>query len=147
METARAVAASVRPVCVLGVPAACVAAVAWSGDPDPREVGVQDIHDAIGDATELRCQRLLAQEALVKLVELEQALLGALAVRDVADDVDGCCESTVIIEDGIGGDLVPTFADLQLHGLAAQRLARAHGQVAVHTTQLLDYLPSVLRRS
>ena len=32
-----------------------------------------------------------------------------------------------------------------LHGLAAQRLARAHGQVAVHTTLLLDYLPSVLR--
>jgi len=32
-----------------------------------------------------------------------------------------------------------------LHGLAAQRLARAHGQVAVHTTLLPDYLPSVLR--
>lgn len=34
---------------------------------------------------------------------------------------------------------------LVLHGLAAQRLARAKGQVAVHTTQLLDYLPDVLR--
>ena len=34
-----------------------------------------------------------------------------------------------------------------LHGLAAQRLARAHGQVAVHTTQLLDYLSSALRRA
>jgi hydroxyethylthiazole kinase-like uncharacterized protein yjeF len=33
-----------------------------------------------------------------------------------------------------------------LHGLAAQRLARAHGQVAVCTTQVLDYLSSVLRR-
>jgi NAD(P)H-hydrate epimerase len=32
-----------------------------------------------------------------------------------------------------------------LHGLAAQRLARAKGQVAVHTTQILDYLPEVLR--
>lgn len=32
-----------------------------------------------------------------------------------------------------------------LHGLAAQRLARDKGQVAVHTTQLLDYLPDVLR--
>jgi NAD(P)H-hydrate epimerase len=34
---------------------------------------------------------------------------------------------------------------LMLHGQAAQRLARAKGQVAVHTTQLLDYLPEVLR--
>lgn len=32
-----------------------------------------------------------------------------------------------------------------LHGLAAQRLARAQGQVMVHTTQILDYLPDVLR--
>lgn len=32
-----------------------------------------------------------------------------------------------------------------LHGLAAERLAREKGQVCVHTTQLLDYLPGVLR--
>lgn len=32
-----------------------------------------------------------------------------------------------------------------LHGLAAQRLARAQGQVMVNTTQLLDYLPDVMR--
>jgi NAD(P)H-hydrate epimerase len=32
-----------------------------------------------------------------------------------------------------------------LHGLAAQRLARAKGQVLVHATQILDYLPEVLR--
>ncbi|PXA05675.1 NAD(P)H-hydrate dehydratase [Coraliomargarita sinensis] len=32
-----------------------------------------------------------------------------------------------------------------LHGLAAQRLARARGQIMVNTTQLLDYLPDVLR--
>jgi ADP-dependent NAD(P)H-hydrate dehydratase / NAD(P)H-hydrate epimerase len=32
-----------------------------------------------------------------------------------------------------------------LHGLAAQRLARARGQVMVNTTQLLDYMPDVLR--
>jgi hydroxyethylthiazole kinase-like uncharacterized protein yjeF len=31
------------------------------------------------------------------------------------------------------------------HGQAADLLARAHGPVAVHTTQLLDYLASVLR--
>ncbi|MGJ8639431.1 MAG: NAD(P)H-hydrate dehydratase [Opitutaceae bacterium] len=34
---------------------------------------------------------------------------------------------------------------VMLHGLAAQRLARDKGQVAVNTTQLLDYLPEVLR--
>ena len=32
-----------------------------------------------------------------------------------------------------------------LHGLAAERLAREKGQVCVHTTQLLDCLPGVLR--
>jgi len=31
------------------------------------------------------------------------------------------------------------------HGLAADALARTHGQVAVHTTQLLDHLPAALR--
>ena len=42
---------------------------------------------------------------------------------------------------------VPTAVarGLMLHGQAAQRLARAKGQVAVHTTQLLDFLPEVLR--
>jgi NAD(P)H-hydrate epimerase len=34
---------------------------------------------------------------------------------------------------------------VMLHGLAAQRLARDKGQVAVHTSQVLDYLPEVLR--
>ena len=33
------------------------------------------------------------------------------------------------------------------HGLAADALARAHGPVAVRTTQLLDYLPAALRES
>ncbi len=32
-----------------------------------------------------------------------------------------------------------------LHGLAAERLAQEEGQICVHTTQLLDYLPEVLR--
>lgn len=34
---------------------------------------------------------------------------------------------------------------LMLHGLAAQHLARTKGQIMVNTTQLLDYLPDVLR--
>ncbi len=34
-----------------------------------------------------------------------------------------------------------------LHGLAAERLARKEGQVCVHTTQLLDYLPEILRHN
>ena len=33
------------------------------------------------------------------------------------------------------------------HGLAADLLARAHGQVAVNVTQLLDFLPAALRIS
>ncbi len=53
----------------------------------------------------------------------------------------------------IGGMIAQDNASVQtaaaqgvaLHGLAAQRLAREKGQVAVHTTQLLDYLPDVLR--
>ena len=34
---------------------------------------------------------------------------------------------------------------LMLHGLASQRLAREKGQIAVSATQVLDYLPGVLR--
>lgn len=34
---------------------------------------------------------------------------------------------------------------LMLHGMAAQRLARDKGQAMVRTTQLLDYLPDVMR--
>lgn len=53
----------------------------------------------------------------------------------------------------IGGMVAQNNSDEQtavargviLHGLAAQRLARAKGQVMVKTTQLLDYLPEVLR--
>ena len=33
-----------------------------------------------------------------------------------------------------------------LHGLAAERFARERGQICVRTTQLLDYLPAVLRK-
>ena len=55
----------------------------------------------------------------------------------------------------IGGMLAQNAADAEvavargvvLHGLAAQQLARHHGQVMVHTTQLLDYLSPVLRGS
>ncbi|HWZ95975.1 MAG TPA: NAD(P)H-hydrate dehydratase [Opitutaceae bacterium] len=53
----------------------------------------------------------------------------------------------------IGGLLAQTPADPLLavargvawHGLAADALAREHGQVAVQTTQLLDFLPAALR--
>jgi NAD(P)H-hydrate epimerase len=52
----------------------------------------------------------------------------------------------------IGGLAAQTPADLQLaaargvvwHGCAADLLARARGQVAVQTTQLLDYLQPAL---
>jgi NAD(P)H-hydrate epimerase len=33
------------------------------------------------------------------------------------------------------------------HGLAADALAREHGQVAVQTTQLLDFLPVALKET
>lgn len=53
----------------------------------------------------------------------------------------------------IGGMLAQDNANTQtavargvmLHGLAAQRLAREHGQVMVAATQLLDCLPNVIR--
>lgn len=53
----------------------------------------------------------------------------------------------------IGGMLAQNNTDVQtavargvmLHGLAAQHLARDRGQVMVQTTQVLDYLPEVLR--
>ena len=53
----------------------------------------------------------------------------------------------------IGGLLAQAPADPLLaaargtvwHGIAADLLARAHGQVAVNTTQLIDFLPPALR--
>ncbi|WP_269524579.1 NAD(P)H-hydrate dehydratase [Coraliomargarita parva] len=55
----------------------------------------------------------------------------------------------------IGGNLAQTNKSVLdavsrgvlMHGLAAERLARLRGQVAVHTTQVLDCLPEVLRQS
>ena len=55
----------------------------------------------------------------------------------------------------VGGLLAQTPAEPLLaaargvvwHGMAADALARAHGQVSVQTTQLLDFLPVVLRES
>ena len=54
----------------------------------------------------------------------------------------------------IGGLLAQTPSDRLLaaargtvwHGLAADLLAGTHGQVAVNTTQLVDFLPLVLRQ-
>jgi NAD(P)H-hydrate epimerase len=45
-------------------------------------------------------------------------------------------------------DDVPTAVarGVLLHGIAAELLAQDKGQVAVHTTQVLDYLPQALRR-
>jgi NAD(P)H-hydrate epimerase len=41
--------------------------------------------------------------------------------------------------------MTATARGVMLHGLAAQRLARAQGQIMVNTTQVLDYLPDVMR--
>ncbi|MEI6861683.1 MAG: NAD(P)H-hydrate dehydratase, partial [Verrucomicrobiota bacterium] len=55
----------------------------------------------------------------------------------------------------IGGLAAQTPADLPgaaargvaWHGLAADWLARTHGQTSVTTTQLLDFLPAALRQN
>jgi ADP-dependent NAD(P)H-hydrate dehydratase / NAD(P)H-hydrate epimerase len=44
-----------------------------------------------------------------------------------------------------GEPLLAACRGVVWHGLAADALARMHGQVAVNTTQLLDFLPAVLR--
>lgn len=44
-----------------------------------------------------------------------------------------------------GDPLLAASRGVVWHGMAADLLARVHGQVAVHTSQLLDYLPAVLR--
>ena len=41
--------------------------------------------------------------------------------------------------------LLATCRGVVWHGLAADHLVRAHGQTAVQTTQLLDFLPAALR--
>jgi NAD(P)H-hydrate epimerase len=50
----------------------------------------------------------------------------------------------MVAQDGVNVQ-VSVARGVVLHGSAAQRLAQSHGQVAVHTTQLLNYLPQVLR--
>jgi ADP-dependent NAD(P)H-hydrate dehydratase / NAD(P)H-hydrate epimerase len=44
-----------------------------------------------------------------------------------------------------GEPLLAASRGVVWHGMAADLLARAHGQVAVHTTQLLEFLPAALR--
>ena len=44
-----------------------------------------------------------------------------------------------------GEPLLAAARGVVWHGLAADALARAHGQTAVQITQLLDFLPTVLR--
>ncbi len=46
-----------------------------------------------------------------------------------------------------GEPLLAAVRGVAWHGLAADALARAHGQTAVVTTQLLDFLPMALRES
>lgn len=43
------------------------------------------------------------------------------------------------------GDLEVVASGVALHGLAGEQLARTKGQVMVHTSELLDFLPAVLR--
>lgn len=43
------------------------------------------------------------------------------------------------------GELEVVASGVMLHGLAAEQLARSRGQIMVRTTELLDYLPTVLR--
>ena len=50
-----------------------------------------------------------------------------------------------MIAQNVDGVPAAVARGVMLHGLAAQLLAREKGQVAVRTTQLLDYLPEVLR--
>ncbi len=55
-------------------------------------------------------------------------LTGGLLAQSPADPLEAACRAAV------------------WHGQAADALAQAHGQVAVQTTQLIDFLPAVLRK-
>ena len=59
--------------------------------------------------------------------DLLAGLIGGMVAQDAS-------ETTTAVNRGV-----------QLHGLAAQKLARDQGQVTVRATQLLDYLSQVLR--
>jgi ADP-dependent NAD(P)H-hydrate dehydratase / NAD(P)H-hydrate epimerase len=50
-----------------------------------------------------------------------------------------------LLAQGSGDPLLAAARGVVWHGLAADALARAHGQTAVRTTQLLDFLPTALR--
>jgi hydroxyethylthiazole kinase-like uncharacterized protein yjeF len=103
-----------------------------------------------------------------ELVEFAQQLRGAVVLKGPMTKISAGKEiyhsfagGPVLARGGsgdllaglIGGLLAQTPAEPLLaacrgalwHGLAADALARAHGQVAVNTTQLLDFLPTALR--
>ena len=50
-----------------------------------------------------------------------------------------------MVAQAANGELEVVARGLALHGLAAEQLARSKGQVMVHTCELLDYLPAVIR--
>ena len=52
-----------------------------------------------------------------------------------------------LLAQGPGDPLLAACRGVVWHGMAADRLARERGQVAVQVTQLLDYLPAALRDS
>jgi NAD(P)H-hydrate epimerase len=61
--------------------------------------------------------------------DLLSGLVGGLLAQTPADPLTAACRGAV------------------WHGMAADQLARAHGQTAVHTLQLLDFLAPALRES
>lgn len=61
--------------------------------------------------------------------DLLAGLIGGLLAQTPAEPLQAACRGVV------------------WHGLAADLLARAHGQTAVNITQLLDFLPAALRES
>ena len=74
-------------------------------------------------------KRVAAFTLAVGAVALLAGLVGGLLAQAPDDPLLAACRGVV------------------WHGLAADLLARDRGQVAVQVTQLLDYLPAVLREA
>ncbi|NBB79038.1 MAG: NAD(P)H-hydrate dehydratase [Verrucomicrobia bacterium] len=69
---------------------------------------------------------------------------GPVLARGGSGDLLAAIIGGVVAQSG-KGEWVEAARGVALHGLAAEQLARSRGQVMVHTSELLDYLPAVLR--
>lgn len=109
---------------------------------------VNDLTSALLDFSEFYRVTTVLKGATTRICDGERILHGVsggpVLARGGSGDVLAGLIGGMVAQAGDGAIEV-VARGLMLHGMAADRLARARGQVLVQTSELLDYLPAVLR--